>query len=96
MAQHLFPEINHPKKRAFLVAYSEAGMVSRASEVAGVGRSSHYRWLGEDSAYREAFDLALQMVCDLMEDEVFRRAVVGVTEPSGWYKGEPGEINRAP
>ena len=40
-----FAQITHPHPRAFLAAFQQTGNVCRASEVAKVGRSSHYRWL---------------------------------------------------
>ena len=48
----------NPQQRAFLAAFRETGNVRLACEVAGVGRSSHYRWLEKDPEYREAFELA--------------------------------------
>ncbi len=70
--------------------FRETGNVSLACEVAKVGRSSHYRWLGMHPEYREAFELAKLQAADVLEDEAHRRAVEGVEEPVGWYKGEPG------
>ncbi|MCH7474353.1 MAG: hypothetical protein IIA27_06745 [Gemmatimonadetes bacterium] len=61
-----------------------------ACEVAGVGRSSHYRWLEKDPEYREAFELAKEDAADILEAEAYRRAVEGVEKPVGWYKGKPG------
>lgn len=43
------------KQRAFLAAFAETGNVRLACQTADVGRTSHYRWLGEDSDYAEAF-----------------------------------------
>ena len=77
-------------QRAFLVAFRETGNVRLACEVAKVGRSSHYRWLEEDSEYREAFDLAKEDAADVFEAEAHRRAVEGVEKPAGWYKGVAG------
>ena len=78
------------RQRAFLAAFRETGNVCLACEVAKVGRSSHYRWLAEDPAYREAFDQAKEDAADILEAEAFRRAVDGVEKPVGWYKGKPG------
>ena len=82
------------KKKAFLAAFRETGNVRLACEAAEVGRSSHYRWLDQDREYREAFDLAKEDAADILEAEAKRRAVVGVEEPAGWYKGEPGGVVR--
>ena len=90
MCESPFPEISHPKQRAFLLAYCETCNVFRACKVSKVGRSSHYRWLAEDPKYSEAFDLAKEQASDRLEAEAIRRAFEGVEEPTGWYKGEPG------
>ena len=55
-----------------------------------MGRSSHYRWREKDSEYREAFDQAKEDATDVLEAEAHRRAVEGVEESVGWYKGVPG------
>ena len=80
----------NPQHRAFLAAFRETSNVRLACEVAKVGRSSHYRWLEEDSAYREAFDQAKLQAADVLEAEAFRRAVEGVEEQVGWYRGVAG------
>ena len=61
-----------------------------ACEVAKVGRSSHYRWLEKDPEYRAAFDLAKEDATDVLEAEAHRRAVEGVEEQVGWYRGVAG------
>ena len=66
------------------------GDLARACKLAEVGRSSHYRWLKEDTAYRAAMERARIMAGDILEAEAHRRAVEGVEEPVGWYKGQAG------
>ncbi len=90
MSESPFPKIAHPYKRAFLAAFRETGNVCLACKAAGVGRSSHYRWLEEEPAYREAFDQAKLQAADVLEAEAYRRAVEGWVEPVGWYKGTAG------
>lgn len=94
MMDEPFPGIDHPQQQAFLRAFMEMGNVSRACEVAKVARCSHYRWLKQHKAYREAFDIAKENAADLLEAEVYRRAVTGVEEPVGWYKGVAGGVVR--
>ncbi len=89
MGESPVPEISHPKQRALLSAFRKTGNVRLACEAAGVARASHYRWL-EDPAYCEAFEVAREDATDLLEEEAYRRAVVGVEKPVGWYKGKPG------
>ncbi len=59
--------------------------------MAGIERNTPYtaQWR-DDLELQEALRQAERMSADLMEDEVYRRAVEGVTEPTGWYQGEPG------
>ena len=90
MSESPFPKIAHPYKRAFLAAFRETGNVCLACQAAGVGRSSHYRWLEQDPEYREAFDQAKEDATDVLEAEAHRRAVEGVEEPVGWDKGVAG------
>lgn len=82
------------KKKAFLAAFRETGNVRQACDAADVARSSHYRWLDQDPEYREAFDLAREDAADILEAEAKRRAVDGVEELTGWYKGEAGGVVR--
>ena len=79
-----------PQQRAVLAAFRETGNVRLTCKAAGVGRSSHYRWLEKDPEYRAAFDLAKLQAADVLEAEAHRRAVEGVEEPVGWYKGVAG------
>jgi len=86
-----FEHIQHPKKRAYLAALSETGNKSRATEIAGIDRSTPYtkQWL-EDSEFQEGVHRAEHMAADLLEEEARRRAVDGVSEPVGWYRGTAG------
>lgn len=81
-----FKRIRHVKKRLFLIAYSETGNLSFASEVAGIDRSTHYVWLKNDVKYAEAYEQAKDIAADALELEARRRAVEGVDEPV-YYKG---------
>ena len=56
--------LGHAKKRAFLAAFRETGNVRLACETAGTGRSSHYRWLGDDPEYCAAFEMAEEDAAD--------------------------------
>jgi hypothetical protein len=57
------------KKRAFLAAYAEVGTITRAAEIAGVERKSHYLWMAKDPAYVEAFAAAGEQAGDRLEQE---------------------------
>lgn len=80
-------EIQHPKKRAFLAAFSECGNITQAAELADIDRTSHYRWVKEDPVYAAAFADAEEAAADRLEQEARRRAVEGVEEPV-FHKGK--------
>lgn len=75
------------KKKAFLAAYAEVGTITRAAELAGISRQTHYDWLESDPNYPEMFKEADKQACDRLEQEARRRAVQGVSKPV-FYKGE--------
>jgi len=86
-----FAEISHPKKRAFLSAFAECGNKSRAAEMAGIVKQTIYtRQWREDREFQAALESARVMAADVLEQEAHRRAVEGVEEPVGWYKGVAG------
>lgn len=86
-----FEYIDHPKKRAFLIAYSECGSTRKAERLSGVAKRYLYTptWQN-DEVFQEALAVAKAMAADALEDELVRRAVDGVDEPVGWYKGVAG------
>ncbi|MDR3587514.1 MAG: hypothetical protein P4L59_19710 [Desulfosporosinus sp.] len=76
------------KKEAFLTAFQECGMVTLAAEIAGIARSTHYRWLEEDPAYPALFVAATEQASERLEQEARRRAVEG-TKKDVYYQGKP-------
>lgn len=77
----LFSHIKHPKKRAFLAAYSACANIKRAAKIADVARETHYDWMEADPEYAAAFKgRATEIGGDAAEDEATRRAEVGVLE----------------
>lgn len=77
-------KIQHPKKRAFLIAYSVKGTILAASKQAEIDRTMHYDWMKSDPQYAAAFAEAYAQCGDVLEDEAWRRAVDGV--PKGIYR----------
>ena len=87
-----FPEISNPKKRAYLSALVAAGgNKTTACKAAGISRRTPTSkpW-NDDEEYQLAFADAEIMAADKLEEEAIRRAVDGVEEPVGWYKGVAG------
>lgn len=77
-----------PKQRAFLSAYSACGMISHAARAAGCGRALHNHAIKKGGDYAEAFSIAKEEACEVMEAEARKRAVDGWEEPV--YQG--GEL----
>ena len=63
------------KKERLIDAYKKCfGNLTKAAAVIGVGRASHYRWMEEDSKYREQFLEAEESLIDQCEAVVFQEA----------------------
>lgn len=58
--------------------------------MAGVSRRRFYDWVKDDPEFRAAVAETEQIIGDKLEKEAIRRAVDGVQEPVGWWKGKPG------
>jgi hypothetical protein len=56
------------QKEAMLKALSENyGLVKQSAEKAGITRKTHYKWLEEDSEYRDAVELMKENNLDIAE-----------------------------
>ena len=71
----------NPWRAVFLGALEATGNVSEAARRAGVHRATPYGARGADSAFREAWDQALEAATDALEGEARRRALEGWEEP---------------
>lgn len=69
------------KKAEFLAAYVTVGTVLHAAEIAGIDRSTHYRWLEGDAEYAKAFVEAEDKAVEALEKEARRRALEGTEKP---------------
>ena len=49
-----------PKMLAFLAVYAETGSISKASELTGIAKSTHYRAFERSEEYREAVKTAAE------------------------------------
>jgi hypothetical protein len=87
------------RKLVFLNELVHTGNVSAAARKARIHRDTAYafRQLAdgptpnpEAAAFAKAWDAALKEAIDALELEARRRAVEGVLEPAGWYKGKAG------
>jgi len=79
-ASHL-KNIVDPKKRAFIMRYSERGIITDAQQFAGVAMGTPYNWLANDPEFKKVFALAKQVSCDNLEAEIWRRGHRGLKTP---------------
>ncbi|MCH7761873.1 hypothetical protein IIA15_10825 [candidate division TA06 bacterium] len=78
------------KCRLFLEHYATSANITASCKVAKLDRNTVFYLREHDEAFQEAFQKAHDTSVDALVAEVRRRALDGVREPTGWYKGEPG------
>lgn len=61
---------------------AEIGVIKYAAAAAGMDRNNHYDWMRSDPKYPARFREAVQQATDRAEDEMRRRALIGVYEPN--------------
>jgi hypothetical protein len=61
----------------FLRVLAECGHVSASAEAAGIGRAALYKWRQDDPNFAAAWEEALVVGADALEDEAKRRAMDG-------------------
>lgn len=69
------------ERRCFLDRLRETANVSAAARAAGKSRSSAYQLRQQDADFRAAWDEALEEALDMLEAELWRRALEGVARP---------------
>lgn len=75
-AMHVFQT-----KAQVLEALARQGIVSMACESAGISNDLHWKWVQTDPQYAAAVEIAKERAADKLEEEAWRRAVVGWEEP---------------
>lgn len=73
---------------AFLNVLECTGNVRHACRAVGISRQNAYSVRKRNAAFAEAWDLALEMASDRLQEEAWRRAVEGVERPV-MYRGRP-------
>src|SRR5450755_1370245 len=72
-----FHNVSHPKKCAFLAAFSRCGSLSKAAKRVRVDRRTHYNWLKYDPWYVQAFHQAVIEAGDSLQDKLTEMAFEG-------------------
>ena len=61
------------KKKIFIEALKEQlGVVTAAAKQTGVNRTTHYKWMKQDSKYKEEVDALDDLVLDFAENALFK------------------------
>ncbi len=74
------------RRAAFLKALAETANVSYACKQSGVPRRTAYQWRTDVPKFAGAWDEAVELGTDALEDEAVRRAHAGTDKPV-FYKG---------
>lgn len=78
---------NKSDKNKWLNEYVLCGSVTDTCKKRKISRTTFYSWLRSDELFRKAYTQeAKPMITSLLEDEAYRRAVVGVSK-SVFYRG---------
>lgn len=85
-------KITPEKKIAFLAALAATGNVTKSAKAVGVERQTVYTWREEDADFAAAWEKAMQLGVEAMEDECKRRAFDGVDKPVFYQGGECGTV----
>ncbi|MDA0338058.1 MAG: hypothetical protein O2782_23050 [bacterium] len=93
MAPRRTPDDRTTKKQAFLKALGASGNITLSARAAGSARSVVYEWREKDEAFGVAWDEALAEAADVIEGEIYRRAVDGVEEGI-YYQGKKVDVVR--
>lgn len=83
-------------KKAMLEALEKSlGIVTTAAKSAGIERNTHYVWMREDEAYKEAVEAISDMAIDFAESQL-NQLMQGAKHQVVTNKGDIVEIKDAP
>ena len=85
-------DILSPKKAAMVQALTKAlGIVKMACESVGISRQTHYNWLKEDPAYKQACDNLPEVVLDFVEHHLHKLISQGNPAATIFYMKTKGK-----
>ena len=71
----------------FLIALGALGTIRDSVIFTGIPRAQHFRWLDKDDDYKLKYQRAQDTFSEVLEAQLYKRAIVGVEEPI-YAKGE--------
>lgn len=73
------------KKRMLKAMENNLCIVTKASNVAKIHRSTHYQWIADDPEYKKQIDELSEIVHDMVENELFQQIRGGNTTSTIFY-----------
>lgn len=87
-------KVTDEKRAEFLDALMACGNVTKSAEATKISRQEWYREKDENEAFAKAWDEALKIGADGLEDEARRRAFEGVSEPVFYQGNVAGHVQK--
>lgn len=82
------------KIKKFMQAYADTCNIMEAAKLAGISRTSHYRWINKFDEYRKTWTRTQHLAREYLESELASRATKGWLEPV-YYQGQKvGSVRR--
>ena len=79
-------------KKAMVEALEKSlGIVTTACKSVGIARQTHYEWMREDSAYKEAVESIADMAIDFAESKLHKQIDSGDTTATIFYLKTKGK-----
>lgn len=79
-------------KKAMIEALEKTlGIASRACEMVGISRETHYKWLREDEDYKAAVESMDELVLDFAESALHKQIEDGVPTSTIFYLKTKGK-----
>jgi hypothetical protein len=79
-------------KKAMVEALEKSlGIVTTACKMVDISRETHYRWLREDEAYKEAVDAIADLTLDFVESQLHKQIQKGEVTSTIFYLKTKGK-----
>jgi len=84
-------ELKGRKRAMYDALKSQLGVVTTAAESVGIGRTTHYLWMNNDSNYKKWVDSILDITLDFAENALFKEIRKGNTPAITFYLKTKGK-----
>lgn len=85
------PQFTTYKKAMIEALEKSLGVVSQAAKIAGIDRSSHYRWMEEDEDYKKAVNDISDVALDFAESKLHKQIEKGDTTATIFFLKTKGK-----